>query len=370
MSVFEIRAPRATRVERYETVVIGAGQAGLAAGYHLAKRDVDFAIFTDEARVGDNWRKRWDSLRLFTPAKYSGLPGMPFPATPSHLADKDEVADYLERYAERFDLPVRLRTRVSALTRNGEYFVLSVGGSSSLIEAENVIVATGPFRRPHIPAVSARLSPRIRQLHSSEYRNPFELPDGPALVVGAGNSGAQIALELAGSGRHVWLAGRDTGHLPRRLIGRDIFDWIWPIIRRGTSDTRLGRRMRAGARAGGDALIGIPERELREAGIARVARVESERGGLPVAGGRVLEPSVIVWSTGFAPDYRWIDLPIFASDGQPRHTRGVVTEAPGLFFLGLRFQYRLNSSLIGGVGEDAAYVADRVAERSEALITA
>src|SRR5689334_11580675 len=113
-----------TRVERYETVVVGAGQSGLAAGYHLAARDIDFTILGDEQRVGDNWRKRWDSLRLFTPARYSGLPGMPFPATPSYLADKEEVADYLERYAERFDLPLQLDTRVTGLNWNGEHFQL------------------------------------------------------------------------------------------------------------------------------------------------------------------------------------------------------------------------------------------------------
>jgi len=213
------------------------------------------------------------------------------------------------------------------------------------------------------------LAPDIRQLHSSQYRNPFELPNGPVLVVGAGNSGAQIALELAKS-RKVWLAGRDTGHLPRRLLARDIFDWLWPVMRRATSDTRLGQRMRANIRSSGDALIGIPERELRQAGVTRVARLHDERGGLPLCGDQLLEPSAIVWCTGFTPDYRWIDLPVFGADGFPRHVRGVVKDAPGLFFLGLRFQHRLNSSLIGGAGEDAAYVAGLVAERSEALAVA
>jgi putative flavoprotein involved in K+ transport len=357
----------ATRVERYETVVVGAGQSGLAVGYHLAARDLDFVILSEEKRVGDNWRKRWDSLRLFTPARYSGLPGMPFPAVPSHLADKDEVADYLERYAERHELPVRLDTRVAALTWNGDRFSIATDSSAALIEADNVIVATGAFQRASVPAVSARLSSRIHQLHSSEYRNPLQLPDGPVLVVGAGNSGAQIALELAQS-RKVWLAGRDTGHLPRGILGRDIFDWIWPVIKRATADTRLGRRMRRAAWSGGDALIGIPERALREAGVTRVPRLENERDGLPVCGDLLFEPSVIVWCTGFSPDYRWIDLPVFGTDGFPRHDRGVVSDAPGLFFLGLRFQHRLNSSLIGGVGADAAFIARMVAERSESLI--
>jgi putative flavoprotein involved in K+ transport len=356
-----------SRVERFDTVVIGGGQAGLAVGHHLAAHDVDFTILTDETRIGDNWRRRWDSLRLFTPARYSGLPGMPFPAPPSHLADKEEVADYLERYAERFDLPVRLQTRVQSVSRVGERYAIRVAGHHGLIEADNVIVATGAFQQPRIPALASRLSPRIHQLHSSEYHNPFDLPDGPVLVVGAGNSGAQIALELARH-RRVWLAGRDTGHLPRRLLGRDLFDWIWPIISRATADTRLGRRMRAKVRRGGDALIGIPERELVAAGVVRVGRLKDVRGTLPVCGDTVVEPRVIVWCTGFAPDYSWIDLPIFGDDGYPRHEHGVVSEAPGLFFVGLRFQHRLSSSLIGGVGDDARFVAEQVAVRSEAFV--
>ena len=355
------RASHFGRVERVSTVVIGAGQAGLAAGHELAARDVDVLIVTAESRVGDNWRRRWDSLRLFTPAAHSGLPGMPFPAPPTHLPDKDEVADYLERYAERFDLPVRLDTRVDTLGWDGERYVLRSGGST--IEADNVVVATGPFQRAYIPAVGSRLSPAVHQLHSSEYVSPFELRDGPALVVGAGNSGAQIALELARF-RKVSLAGRDTGHLPRRLLGRDIFDWIWPLMMRFTLDTRLGRRLRR-RMSGGDALIGIPEPELTKSGVVRVGRLTDERGGLPICGGEVLEPRVIVWATGFRPDYRWINLPAFDAEGYPRHRRGVATNAPGLYFVGLRFQYRMTSSLLGGVGADAAFIADQVAQRCE-----
>jgi putative flavoprotein involved in K+ transport len=296
------------RVERFDTIVIGAGQAGLAVGHYLAKRDADFVILSDESRIGDNWRRRWDSLRLFTPAKYSGLPGMPFPAPPSHLPDKDEVADYLEQYAQRLELPVRLNARAESLTRSGDRWIVRSGGA--LLEANDVVVATGAFQRPHLPSIASRLSSGIRQPHSSEYRTPLSLPEGPVLVVGAGNSGAQIALELSRF-RKVWLAGRDTGHLPRRLLGRDLFDWIWPVITRATADTRLGRRMRERTHRG-DALIGIPERTIVEAGIQRVGRVEEERAGLPVAGGAVLEPAAIVWCTGFEPDFGWIDVPACA----------------------------------------------------------
>ena len=349
------------RVERFETIVIGGGQAGLAVGHHLAARDVDFVILDAAKRVGDSWRQRWDSLRLFTPAAYSGLPGMPFPAPPSHLPDKDEVADYLARYAERFDLPVRLDTAVRSLSRAGDHWVVETG--ESVFEADNVVVATGPFQRPRLPAVATRLTHDIRQLHSSEYVNPWDLADGPVLVVGAGNSGAQIALELARF-QKVWLAGRDTGHLARRILGRDLFHWLWPLMMHATTTTRLGRRLRERARRGGDALIGIPERTLTDAGVQRVGKVTEERGGFPVCGNRVLEPKAIVWCTGFCPDYDWIDLPVIGEDGYPRHERGVATDAPGLYFVGLRFQYRMTSSLIGGVGDDAAFIAEQVARRS------
>jgi putative flavoprotein involved in K+ transport len=363
-SILESAAATPARVERFETVVIGGGQSGLAVGYHLAQRDVDFVILSDEARVGDNWRKRWDSLRLFTPARYSSLPGTPFPASPDHLADKDEVADYLERYAERHDLPVRLTSRARRLSWNGERYVVRVDDCASMLEADSVVVATGAFQRPRIPPVATRLTRRIHQLHSSEYGNPLDLPDGPVLVVGAGNSGAQIALELARF-RKVWLAGRNTGHLPRRVLGRDVFDWLWPVMRRATAETRLGRRMRASIRAGGDALIGIPERALQDVGIARVGRLDAERDRLPICGGKALEPAVIIWCTGFAPDYSWIDIPgVVDSHGYPVQRRGASTTSAGLFFAGVRFQHRLNSSLIGGAGEDAALVAEAIARKA------
>ncbi len=350
-------AAHATRVERYDTIVIGAGQAGLATGYYLAERGADFVILDSAARVGDSWRKRWDSLRLFTTAAHSGLPGMPFPAPPGHLPDRDEVADYLERYAERMDLPVRPSCRASALARSGErYFVYADGVR---YEAESVVVATGPFHRPRIPDAARKLAPGIHQLHSSEYRNPFDIPAGSVLVVGAGNSGAQIALELARF-RKVWLAGKESGHLPRRVLGRDVFDWLWPVMRRITKRT-LGGRIFQKRSGKADPLVGMSARSLASAGIQRVGRVTGVRGGLPVCEGELVEPDVVIWCTGFAPDYRWIDLPVIDESGWPRQSRGVCTDSPGLYFVGLRFQHTLTSALIGGVAEDAVYVAERAA---------
>ena len=351
---------RLGRVERFETVVIGGGQAGLAVGHYLASGDADFVILDGASRIGDSWRRRWDSLRLFTPAAYSGLPGMPFPAPPMHLPDKDEVAAYLTRYAERFDLPVRLDTRVRSLGHDGEHFVIDA--CDRVYESDQVVVATGPFQQPKIPTIGRRLAAEIHQIHSSSYRNPFELPEGPVLVVGAGNSGAQIALELAQS-RKVWLAGRSPGHLPRRFLGRDLFDWVWPVMNRATMDSGLGQRMRKRAEHG-DQRIGIPERVLQAAGISRVGRAVEERGGLPVCGDAVIEPRAIVWCTGYEPDYRWIQLPVLNELGAPSHRRGISRAVDGLYFAGLRFQYRVRSSLIGGVGEDAAFIAADIARRS------
>lgn len=354
------------RVERFGTIVIGGGQAGLAAGHKLSLFGVDHVIVTDETRIGDNWRRRWGSLRLLTPAQFSGLPGMPFPAPPGHLPDKDEVADYLEHYAVRFDLPVRLRTRVESLVSDGERYRVVVDGGARVLEADNVVVATGPFQRPKIPPTAAQLCPTILQLHSSAYQNPWALPDGAVLVVGAGNSGAQIALEVARY-QKVWLAGRDTGHMPRRLLGRDVFSWLWPVMTYATVQTRLGRRLRASTHRNGLGLIGIPERVLIEAGVVRVGRLEGERGGLPVCGDAVIEPRVVIWCTGYQNDHAWIHLPVCDSLGRPRHERGVAHDLPGLFFLGLRFQHRMNSSLIGGVGMDAEFIASEVARRSRAM---
>jgi putative flavoprotein involved in K+ transport len=347
------------RVERFDAIVIGAGQAGLATGHHLARHDVDFVIVDGDTRVGDGWRRRWDSLRLFTPAQYSGLPGMPFPAPPAHLPDKDEVADYLERYAGRFDLPVRNGMRVETVRRDADMFVVHAGGRR--LEARSVVIATGPYQRPGVPSVAAQLDPAIRQLHSSAYRNPFALPEGPVLVVGVGNSGAQIAMEVARY-RPTWLAGREKGRLPRRALGRDVYDWIWPAISRLGVDTRVGRRLRARTH-GGDPLVGITAHDIAAAGVRRVGRLTAARDGLPVCEGEVVRPATIIWCTGFLPDFGWIELPVTDAAGHPRHRRGIACDVDGLFWVGLRWQYRLTSALLGGVGEDAQFIAERVAAR-------
>ncbi len=345
--------------ERFDTVVIGGGQAGLAVGYHLAKEGRDFVILNANDQAGDSWRKRWDSLRLFTPAKYSSLPGLPLPAPGSHRATKDEVADYLETYATRFDLPVRGGAKVSGLATEGDHYIVTADNRS--FEAAHVVVATGPYQRSKVPTFSSELDPEIMQLHSSEYRNPEQLRDGDVLVVGAGNSGAEIALELTDT-RHTWLSGRDTGRIPARLQGR-IYWWLLHKVL--NVDTKPGRRMKARISGRGDPLIGFSTKDVTRAGGERVPGVAGVTDGKPVLeDGRVLDVASVIWATGFGLDFNWISLPVFGEDGYPIHYRGVVGGMPGLYFIGLRFLYTLTSALLGGVGRDAEYIAKHIAAQS------
>jgi putative flavoprotein involved in K+ transport len=345
--------------EQYDTIVIGGGQAGLATGYYLARQGRSFIILDAHDSVGASWHKRWDSLRLFTPAKYSSLPGLPLQKSPDHFLPKDEMADYLATYAYRFHLPVRLGTWVESLIRSGNSYIVTAG--KRRFEADHVVVATGPFQKPNVPTFASQLDPDIRQLHSSAYRNPDQLQTGATLVVGAGNSGAEIALELAQS-HQTWLSGRDTGHIPqlRNRILQDLYWWF--IHKFATIDRGLGRRFKEKISGRGSPLIGISNKDFERAGVERVARTTGVQNGQPLLeDGRVLDVANLIWATGFTQNFNWIKLPIFDPEGYPIHYRGVVADEPGLYFVGLPFQYTLTSALIGGVGRDAEYIARHIA---------
>ena len=348
------------------TVVIGGGQAGLAVGYHLRQRGLPFVILDENDRIGDAWRRRWNSLRLFTPDRYNRLPGMRFPGSPTRHPTKDEAAAYLEAYAERFDLPVRTGVRVERLLKAGDRFEVVCGGHT--LAADNVIVATGAYHTPSLPPFAHEFDESIIQLHSSDYRNPAQVRDGTVLVVGAGNSGAEIAMELAPHHR-TWLSGRDTGQEPTRAGSRAdrVFTPImWFVATQVTVKTRLGRKLRDHFL---DPPRGIPLGRVRRkdfagAGIERVPRVTGVRDGSPVLeDGSVLDASNVVWCTGFAPEYDWIDFPVPARRGLPSTDRGVVDPCPGLYFVGLPFLHSLSSALLGGVGRDADYIVDHIARR-------
>lgn len=358
----------AAGTERFETVVIGGGQTGLSVGYHLARRGLPFVILDAGERIGDAWRNRWDSLRLFTPARYDGLDGMPFPAPPDTFPTKEEFADYLETYAEHFELPVRLRTRVERLWREDGRYVMSANGRR--LEADNVVVAMGTFQEPRFPAFADQLDPGIVQLHSARYRNPGQLQDGDVLLVGAGNSGSEIAMELA-NGRQVWMAGRDVGAIPFRIekwFGRTIgVPFVLRFLFRKILSVRtpIGRKVRPKMLSKGGPLVRVKPADLDAAGIERVGRVERVNGnGLPVLDdGRELDVANVIWCTGFHPGFSWIDMPIHG-EHEPDHQAGVVPEYPGLYFVGLHFLSAMSSEMIHGVGDDADRIAGLIEQRT------
>jgi putative flavoprotein involved in K+ transport len=356
--------------ERFDTVIIGGGQAGLSVGYHLARQGRPFVILDANERIGDSWRKRcWTSLRLFTPAGHDGLPGWRFPAPAWSFPTKDETADYLEAYAARFDLPVRTGVCVDELGRDGDRYVVTAGDRR--FEADHVVVASGYYRRRKVPAFAPELDPGILQLHSSEYREPSQLREGGVLLVGAGNSGADIALEL--SGRHrTWLSGPDKGHVPFRIESRRtrlLFPVLWLIASRVlTVKTPIGRKIRPSVLTHGSPLIRVQPEDLAAAGVERVPRTVGVRDGAPaLEDGRVLDVSNVIWCTGFQRDFGWIDLPVFDEDGNPVHERGIVASEPGLYFLGLDFLFSFTSENIGGVGRDASHIAKHIASRQPGI---
>ena len=349
--------------EFYQTIVIGGGQAGLAVGHFLASKGENFIILDKNPRTGDVWRGRWESLRLFTPSQFDGLPGMPFPKSKNYFPPKEEVADYLEEYARQFNLPIWHNIKVASLNHNGRNFQVSAGAAR--FTARNVIVATGPYQVPHSPSFSKELDPEILQLHSSAYINPKQLPVNSVLVVGSGNSGAEIALELSKAGKQVWLAGRDVGRVPANSPLGKLFDgrvvW-WFMTHILTMNTPIGRKMQASVLHHGTPLGRARREEIAGAGIIFTPRMSGVQSGKPqLEDGRTLPVEGIIWATGFQPDYRWINLPILDEQGYPLHSRGVIQNTPGLYFIGLPFQTGLSSSLLGGVGKDATYIAAQVA---------
>lgn len=355
--------------ERVATVVVGGGQAGLSVGYQLARRGLPFVILDANERIGDAWRNRWDSLRVFTPARYDGLAGMPFPAPARSFPTKDDVADYLETYAARFDLPVQTGVRVDRLSKADGRFVLTAGDRR--FQAENVVVAMSSHRSHRVPSFAAELDPGVIQMHSDEYRNPSQLGDGNTLVVGAHDSGCEIALDTARR-YPTWLSGRDTGHVPFRVDGVVGRFFGVPLVmfmfhRVLALNTPIGRRMRPKVlqilRHAGP-VVRVKPRDIAAAGITRVPRVAGVRGGLPMLEDeRVLEVANVIWCTGFHHDFPWIDLPVFGEEG-PIHDRGVVASQPGLYFVGLWFLYAGSSALLRGVGRDAERVVKAIGSQT------
>jgi putative flavoprotein involved in K+ transport len=351
--------------EVLDVVVVGGSQAGLAMAWYLAQQGLRFVVLEAGPEVGHVWRSRWDSLKLFTPAQYDALPGMAFPAPADTYPAKDPVADYLQAYAKTFELPVRVNARATSLTRTDGGFEVQAGGQT--YRARQVVVATGPFQVPFVPPQARGLDPSVTQLHSADYRTPQSLPEGPALVVGGGNSGFQIAEELAATRTVDLSIATRYPMLPQRPAGRDLFWWLTRSgLLRVTVTSRPGRRM-----SRRDFVIGTNRRRLERAGVRfRPRLVDAEGRTVRFADHRLLEDvGVVVWATGYRPDYTWIDIPDVVREGHVAHRRGV-TEVPGLYFVGLSWQHTRGSALLGFVQEDAAYLAEHIQTDHQAAMSA
>jgi putative flavoprotein involved in K+ transport len=340
---------------RHDVIVVGGGQAGLAIGYFLAQQGRDFTILEAAAEPAAAWRERWVSLRLFTPARYNALPGLAFPGDPDRYPGRDEVVAYLTDYARRFDLPVELNSPVRSIRKAGGAYRVELDDRA--YEADQVVVATGPFQVPFVPAIAERLDPAVAQRHSTEYRSPDAIPEGPVLVVGGGNTGFQIAEELSASREvHLAIGSRQTP-LPQRILGRDLFWYLdaTGLIRKTTA-SRIGRRM-----AGRDTLIGSTPRALRRRhGVELHGRAVDAAGStVGFEDGTKLEVDAVIWATGFRVDHSWIDVPVLDDEGRLVHRRGV-TASPGLYFLGLSWQHTRGSALLGWVKDDAEHIANQI----------
>jgi putative flavoprotein involved in K+ transport len=348
--------------EHVETLIIGGGQAGLALGHYLKDRNRTFQILDANWRTGDSWRQRWDSLRVFTPAKFDGLPGVPFPGDPLDFPTKDDIAGYLEGYAAALDLPVARGVRVERLWREADRFIAASNGHRWA--AHNVVVATGSTQTPKVPGFAADLGPGVVQFHSSAYRNPRQLQDGHVLVVGLGNSGAEIAKEVSGT-HTTFVAGKPTAELPVKH-GRTAARYVFPLVRIIglhvlTRGTPIGRRLLPKMQAHAEPLIRTKTKHLAAAGVRRVPRVAGVQDGLPVlADGTRLDVANVIWCTGFKDDFSWMDPALLDDGALPRQWRGVALDLPGLFFLGHRFMYAEASDTLPGISRDARYLAGKI----------
>lgn len=346
--------------KRYDVVVIGAGQAGLAMGYFLARQGRRFVIFEASDAVGSAWRERWKSLVLFTPRRYDELPELRFPGDPDGYPSRDEVISYLEQYAASFDLPIELNSPVRSLKVGDDAFVVETPGR--LIEADQVVVATGPFQVPNMPTLSDQLAPELFQAASAGYRKPSDVPTGQVVVVGGGNTGFQIAKELSASHTVTLAIGSRQTPLPQRILGRDLFWWLTKLgVLKKTVNSRIGRRLRHR-----DTLIGSSPRELRRRyGVGLKPRVVGASGRkLSFADGSELDVDAVIWATGYRPDHSWIEAAEMDPGGSVCHRRGV-TDVPGLYFLGLSWQHTRGSALLGWVKDDAEFIAAQIAANAE-----
>ncbi|WP_289142568.1 NAD(P)/FAD-dependent oxidoreductase [uncultured Brevibacillus sp.] len=349
-------------MQSYDIIVVGSGQAGLAAGYFLKKKGLSFVLLEKGKEVGQTWKNRYDSLVLFTPRFYSSLPGKTLEGDPNGYAAKDEIADYLHSYANQIELPIHFQTEVTALKQSSTGFLLETNQGD--YAAKNVIIATGPFQQPLIPQMADALPKDIVQIHTAHYLNPSSLQDGPVVVIGAGNSGAQIAVELAKE-REVYLSiGHKMKFMPLQLMNKSIFWWFGKIgFLKANIHSKIGKWLSRQH----DPIFGFELKEAIQKGAVklkpRTKRIQSDE--IVFADHSTVKVRNIVWATGFYPEYSWIKIPQSLNEkGKPIHHRGI-SPVSGLYFVGLPWQYRRGSALIGGVGQDAEFIVQQIIEHQK-----
>ena len=333
--------PKADPQGSYEVLVIGAGQAGLTLGYYLRQAGVRFLIVDAADQVGSAWAQRWDSLVLFTPRRYNAMPGLSFNGDLDQEPTRDEVIDYLHRYATEFDLPIQLNSTVTALHHADGRYVAEL--ATGTIQADQVVVATGPFQRPRVPDFASSVASDVYQIHSSGYRRPSDLPPGRVVVVGGGNTGYQIAEELAADHRCRPRGGLTAASAAATAArAADLLVAHQARMQRITIDSRLGRRLRER-----ETLIGSSPAKAKRQGITLKPRaLEASGRVVRFADGTSVEADAIIWATGYRVRLLLDPTPIVDEQGRLRHRRGV-TDQPGLYFLGLQWQHTRGSALLG-----------------------
>lgn len=341
--------------DRIDVLVVGGGQAGLGTGYRLREAGVEFVIVDDRERTGDVWRGRWRSLVLFTPRRFAALPGLPLPRSTDSYPTREQLADYLEQYAAEFSLPVVHGTRVTAITHDGDAFVAETSRGS--VRARAVVIATGPFQYPRIPRVGARLDTSVAQLHSSAYTCADDLPHGSIAVVGGGNSAAQLAVELADSEparRVTMVAPQQPWFIPERILGLTVY---WPLKLLGILSSPAESRISRYIHSRGDGILGTEAKRAVRAGrlALRTSRVVDARArSLVLADGSTLEVDAVLWATGFRTHYPFVQMEGALTEyGAPLHDGGI-SPVEGLYWIGLPWQRRLDSSILHGIAADAA----------------
>lgn len=346
----------------FDVVVVGAGQAGLAMGYYLKQKNLSFVILDANNRIGDSWRKRYESLVLFTNRYYCSLPGLKMSGDQEGYPSKNEMADYLEQYASCFDLPVKTNTLVIKVEKNEDIFIITT--NKSKIQSRQVIIASGAFQKPFIPPIVIRngeIEPF--QIHSSSYDTPKQLKEGSVLVVGGGNSGAQIAVELAKDKRVTLAVSHPLKFLPLRFLGKSTFHWLdfFGLLYAGIN-TKKGKWFSKQS----DPIFGYDLKKLiKENKIDVKPRVVKIKGNQAIFDDNNISSfENIIWSTGFIPDYNWIDINGAVKNGKPVHEKGI-SPVKGLFFIGLPWQYQRGSALVCGVGKDAEFLIEHINMNSE-----